>query len=247
MTTVPNSMCPALSPAQRMLGLPRAPALPRPRGSCSVASARHTSRSGPRVLALAEHTLLMLWVAGPPDPCLPGWSTLAPPHSQLSRAPPTVSGLLPASAGITDLSSVDRFPPPHSEDRDAHTAGPSKNGAKTQMHHFGGDSGEWPVRCHPTPALDMLPAPNTSPHRPVDSSAHPGSAHLQGLSTHRASTHSPGKTLSPTFTSMLLQGWQPPLPTLGPCSCRVHPPALPDPRAPDPGAPSLPAPPLPSL
>lgn len=238
-TTVPNSMCPALSPAQRMLGLPRAPALSHPQGNCSVASA-HTSQSGPQVLALTEHTLLMLWVDGSPDSCSPGWTMLVPPHSQLSRAPPTVRGRQCLQASQTCLQWTDSRLHTQKTRMLTRTT-PLRTGLRLQMHHVGGDLGVRPGRPHPMPALDTLPAANTSLCRPVDSSAPPGSAHLQGLQglcAYSASAHCPGKTLSPTFISDAPPGMaaSPPPPWgPAPAACVLQPHQTP--RAPDPGSP----------
>ena len=168
---------------------------------------------------------------------------MLPPHSQISRAPPTVRGTSvcshhrPVLSGQTPASSLRR--------QDAHMDNPSKNEAKTSnVSHRRGLGARW-VRPHPTPALDTLSALNTSPRRPVDRRAHLQGP--QGLSTRQVSAHSPGKTLSATFTSDAPPEMAafPPRPW-APDSCCVHCPASPDPRAPDSEPPSLPAPPLPS-
>lgn len=148
------------------------------------------------------------------------------------------------SAAITDLSSVDKLPPPHSEDRMLTQTTPLRTGLRLQMYHIGGDLGH--VGSDPTPRLPWThSAPSTSPRRPVDSSAHLRGP--QGLSTCQVSAHSPGKTLSATFTSDAPPEVAafPPQPW-APESCCVHRPASPDARAPDSEPPSLPAPPLPS-
>ena len=143
----------------------------------------------------------------------------------------------PVLSGQTPASSLRR--------QDAHMDNPSKNEAKTSnVSHWRGLGARW-VRPHPTPALDTLSAPNTSPLCPVDLRAHLQGP--QGLSTRQVSAHSPGKTLSATFTSDAPPEMAafPPRPW-APDSCCVHRPASPDARAPDSEPPSLPAPPLPS-
>ena len=168
MTTVPNPVCPALSPAQRMLGFLGLLPCPVPKGTAPWPL--HTPpRVAPKVLVLTDHTLLMLWVAGSPDLCSPGWTTLVPPYSQLSRAPPTMRGRQCLQASQTCLQWTDSRL--HTQKTSMLTQmTPLRMGLRRQMHYLG----VRPVRPHPTPAPDTLPAPNTSLRRPVDSGAAPG-------------------------------------------------------------------------
>ena len=170
MTTVPNPVCPALSPAQRMLGFLGLLPCPIPKGTAPWPL--HTPpRVAPKVLVLTDHTLLMLWVAGSPDLCSPGWTTLVPPYSQLSRAPPTVRGRQCLQASQTCLQWTDSHL--HTQKTSMLTRTTSlRMGLRLQMHHLGGAASQTPPHACPghTPCSKHQPPPpcgqRRSPRRP---------------------------------------------------------------------------------
>ena len=118
---------------------------------------------------------------------------------------------------------------------------PSKNGAKTpnasRWRGLGGAAGQTPPHACPghTPCCKHQPLPPCGQQRTPRQRTPPRTPRTVRIQCQRSlPRQDPLPYLHLRCSS---RDGRLPSPTLGPCSCRVRPPASPDPRAPDPGSP----------